>query len=122
MEKERGIESVRESDKKENAGEIKKWIDQKIRNTSVTILLLSKNISKSVWVDREIQKSIEGNNRFVLIDISNDKYDKDFLNKYKIGKKGLNELYKVHHIKDDKNNSEYENVGKWVHDAVDFEQ
>lgn len=122
LEKERGIESVRESDKKENAGEIKKWIDQKIKNTSVTILLLSKNISKSVWVDREIQKSIEGNNRFVLIDISNDKYDKDFLNKYKIGKKGLNELYKVHHIKDDKNNSEYENVGKWVHDAVDFEQ
>lgn len=55
-------------------------------------------MTKSIWVGREIQKSIEENNKFVLIDISSGQYDKDFLSQYKIGSKSLDEIYPIHSV------------------------
>lgn len=118
LEEEQGIDVVREFDKKDDVSEIKHWIDQKIKSTSVTILLLSERISESRWVGREIEKSIEGNNKFVLIDISNGKYDKKFLHKYKIGSKSLDEIYSIYSVNEIDKREGFADVGKWVRDAA----
>ena len=118
LEEEQGIDAVREFDKKNDVREIEQWIDQKIKSTSVTILLLSEEISESRWVGREIEKSIEGNNKFVLIDISKGRYDKKFLHKYKIESKSLDEIYPIYSVNEINKREEFADVGKWVRDAV----
>lgn len=104
--------------KTSDESKIEQWIDKKIKSTSVTILILSKGMTKSIWVGREIQKSIEENNKFVLIDISSGQYDKDFLSQYKIGSKSLDEIYPIHSVENCNEKEGFADVGKWVRDAV----
>ena len=118
LDDEPGINPVKESGKIEDKRKIKQWIDRKIKSTSVTILILSKGMTKSIWVGREIQKSIEENNKFVLVDISSGQYDKDFLSQYKIGSKSLDEIYPIHSVENCNEKEGFADVGKWVRDAV----
>ncbi|WP_371277825.1 TIR domain-containing protein [Dorea sp.] len=113
-----GIQPVKEMEEVSKRKDISTWIDEKIQSTSVTILLLNKEISNSNWVEREINKSIEANNKFVLIDISNNTYDKEFVGKFKIGSKCLNEVYKVHSIQNIEEEGSFGEIGQWVRSVV----
>lgn len=118
LDDEPGINPVKESGKIADKRKIQQWIDRKIKSTSVTILILSKGMTKSRWVGIEIKKSIEENNKFVLIDISSGQYDKDFLSQYKIGSKSLDEIYPIHSVENCNEKEGFADVGKWVRDAV----
>lgn len=75
-------------------------------------------MTKSIWGGREIQKSIDENNKFVLIDISFGQYDKDFLSQYKMGSKSLDEIYPIHSVENSNKKEGFTDVGKWVRDAA----
>jgi len=49
---------------------IKRWIDNQLNGTSVTVVLVGQNTCNSRWVIYEIQKSIEIGNGLLGIDIS----------------------------------------------------
>lgn len=49
---------------------IKKWIDEQLEGTSVTVVLVGAKTCSSRWVKYEIQKSIERGNGLLGIDVS----------------------------------------------------
>lgn len=49
---------------------IKRWIDNQLKGTSVTVVLVGQYTCRSRWVKYEIQKSIEIGNGLLGIDIS----------------------------------------------------
>lgn len=49
---------------------IKRWIDDQLNGTSVTVVLVGQDTCSSRWVKYEIQKSIEIGNGLLGIDIS----------------------------------------------------
>ena len=56
--------------KRQGDAAIKRWIDDQLKGTSVTVVLVGKDTCKSRWVKYEIQKSIEIGNGLLGIDIS----------------------------------------------------
>lgn len=67
--------TVDEEEKKNEASDIKKWIDEKIEGTRATIILFNKKISDSKWIKYEFQKSIENDNCFLFLILQKDKKD-----------------------------------------------
>ena len=61
-----------EFEKVEREGDaaIKKWIDDQLAGTSVTVVLVGANTKKSKWVKYEIDASIARGNGLITIDIS----------------------------------------------------
>lgn len=49
---------------------IKKWINDQLHGTSVTVVLIGATTDKSKWVKYEIEQSIERGNGILTIDIS----------------------------------------------------
>ncbi|UPG11206.1 TIR domain-containing protein [Pseudomonas aeruginosa] len=49
---------------------IKKWINDQLHGTSVTVVLVGATTNKSRWVKYEIEQSIERGNGILSIDIS----------------------------------------------------
>ncbi|MEH6999944.1 MAG: TIR domain-containing protein [Limnobacter sp.] len=49
---------------------IKNWIDEQLKGTTVTIVLVGANTNKSKWVKYEIEQSIARGNGILTIDIS----------------------------------------------------
>ena len=49
---------------------IKKWINDQLHGTSVTVVLIGATTNKSKWVKYEIEQSIERGNGILTIDIS----------------------------------------------------
>lgn len=49
---------------------IKKWINDQLHGTSVTVVLVGATTDKSKWVKYEIEQSIERGNGILTIDIS----------------------------------------------------
>lgn len=49
---------------------IKKWINDQLHGTSVTVVLVGATTNKSKWVEYEIEKSLERGNGILTIDIS----------------------------------------------------
>lgn len=56
--------------KKQGDDAIKKWIDNQLSGTSVTVVLVGEKTCNSKWVKYEIKKSIERGNWILGIDIS----------------------------------------------------
>lgn len=56
--------------KKKGDTAIKNWIDNQLKGTSVTVVLVGKDTCSSRWVKYEIEKSIEIGNGLLGIDIS----------------------------------------------------
>ncbi len=56
--------------KKQGDAAIKRWIDNQLKGTSVTVVLVGKNTCSSKWVKYEIEKSQEIGNGLLGIDIS----------------------------------------------------
>ncbi|MBA1250299.1 MULTISPECIES: TIR domain-containing protein [Pseudomonas] len=50
---------------------IKKWINEQLHGTSVTVVLVGATTDKSKWVKYEIEQSVERGNGILTIDISN---------------------------------------------------
>lgn len=67
---------IQEEKKPNNPDVIKKWVDDQIRKTKFTILLVSKDTFKRQYVSYEIEKSKENGNTFIpiLIDDENNKF------------------------------------------------
>jgi len=56
--------------KKQGDQAIKNWIDNQLKGTSVTVVLVGEKTCNSKWVKYEIEKSIEIGNGLLGIDIS----------------------------------------------------
>ena len=56
--------------KRQGDAAIKRWIDDQLKGTSVTVVLVGQDTCKSRWVKYEIEKSIEIGNGLLGIDIS----------------------------------------------------
>lgn len=56
--------------KKQGDAAIKRWIDNQLEGTSVTVVLVGEKTCSSRWVKYEIEKSIERGNGLLGIDIS----------------------------------------------------
>jgi len=56
--------------KQQGDSAIKRWIDNQLTGTSVTVVLVGQHTCSSRWVKYEIQKSIETGNGLLGIDIS----------------------------------------------------
>ena len=63
---------VQEKTKRKNPESIKKWVDENIKKTKFTILLISQETLKREYVSYEIDKSIEHGNTIIPILIDND--------------------------------------------------
>lgn len=111
--------SVAEEFKKVSSKETRKWIDSKIENTQVTLLLLNENIICSKWIDYEINSSINNGNAFVLVDITNGKFEYSKIEKYKIGTRSIADVYGVYKIHDCNNEEEFNQIVKWIKETIE---
>lgn len=113
--------------KKKGDAAVKKWIDDQLSGTSVTVVLIGAETSSRPYVDYEITQS-HGKNGLVGIYINNLKdqnqrtdimgnnpFDKFYITESDGSKKYLSSLYPTY---DWINNNGYENLGKWVEEAA----
>ena len=56
--------------KRQGDPSIKRWIDEQLKGTSVTVVLVGEKTCDSRWVRYEIEKSIENGNGLLGIDVS----------------------------------------------------
>jgi len=99
--------------KKKGDKAIKTWIDDQLKGTSVTVVLIGEKTCKSKWVQYEIDASIERGNRILAIDVSkiNDLQGKQSKRcDWMIPKNYENYLWN----KDDG----YKNMGDWIEEAA----
>ena len=113
-----------------NKGEdaVKRWIDEQLKNTSVTVVLIGSDTSNRKYVKYELQKSFEKNNDIIGVHIHNQE-DKDGSTSTKgdttFGEIGTdkdgNTLY-YHDVTkgtyDYVNDKGYDNLGKWIENAA----
>ena len=107
---------------------VKRWIDEQLKNTSVTIVLVGSDTSNREYVRYELQKSFEKGNAVIGVHIHNleDRDGKTSSNGDThfgdIGKdKNGNTLYYYNITKgtyDYVNDKGYDNLGKWIEDAA----
>lgn len=101
---------------------IRKWIDDQMKNTSVTVVLIGSETCDREWVRYEIEKSIERGNGVIGIKIHNQKDkdgntceegDTDF---GKVdGENSFEDLFPVYDWDEDNG---YENIGDWIDAAA----
>jgi len=91
---------------------IKNWIDNQLKNTSVTVVLVGAQTCSSEWVEYEIQRSTEIGNGLLGIDISKIK-DLQGNTSERCGKipKGY-DFYLWN------NDNGYDNMGEWIEKAA----
>jgi hypothetical protein len=59
-----------EAVEKQGEKAIQKWIDEQLKGTSVTVVLVGANTNRSKWVKYEVEQSIARGNGLLTIDIS----------------------------------------------------
>lgn len=99
--------------KKKGDKAIKEWIDNQLKGTSVTVVLVGEDTCKSKWVQYEIDESIKKGNGIIAIDISKIKNLKGEDSKrcgWMIPKVYKNYLW-------NKDNG-YKNMGTWIEDSI----
>lgn len=110
--------SLWEKTKTKGEEALKKLIDEGLKGTSVTVVLIGKETSNRKWVKYEITESIKKGNGILGIYINKIK-DKDG----KTDDKGDNpldklKLSKVYPTFDWLSDDGYKNIGKWVEEAA----
>lgn len=114
--------------KKKGDDAIKRWIDNQLDGTSVTVVLIGNETASRKYVNYEIEQSLKKGNGLLAINIHNLK-DKDgwtdskgenpFDTLYKIDENGrripLSQIYKTYDWADDNG---YDNIGEWVERAA----
>lgn len=103
--------------KKKGADAIRKWIDQQMEGTSVTVVLIGANTSESEWVKYEIKKSIDRGNGLMGVYIHNIEDEHG-----KTGVKGQDPFAMLGYNKEIKtydwiNDKGYDNFGHWIEAA-----
>ncbi|MCK9199709.1 MAG: TIR domain-containing protein [Gallionella sp.] len=98
--------------KKQGDAAIKRWIDDQLNGTSVTVVLVGQDTCKSRWVKYEIEKSIEIGNGLLGIDISK---IKDFSGNTSERCGQLPAGYPFYRWNNDDG---YKNMGDWIEKAA----
>lgn len=98
--------------KRQGDAAIKRWIDDQLKGTSVTVVLVGQDTCKSRWVKYEIEKSIEIGNGLLGIDISK---IKDFSGNTSERCGQLPTGYPFYLWN---NNDGYKNMGDWIENAA----
>jgi hypothetical protein len=98
--------------KKQGDAAIKKWIDNQLEGTSVTVILVGEKTCSSRWVKYEIEKSIERGNGLLGIDISK---IKDFQGNTSERCGEIPKGYKFYLWNNDKG---YDKMGEWIEKAA----
>ena len=105
-----------ESVKQRGKGAIQNWIDDQLKGTSVTVVLIGTDTSDREWVEYEIKESFKRGNGLIGIFIHN---VKDLNGK--TAKKGKNPItkYRIRNIKtyDWVRDDGYGNLNQWVENA-----
>jgi len=112
-----------ESLKKQGEEAIKKWIDKQLENTTVTVVLIGYQTSKSKWVNYAIEHSFIGQNGIVAIYIHKlkdnfqkiDSKGENPLNKLQMNNMPLSKIYLTYDWIDDDG---YNNLAKWIEAAA----
>ena len=109
--------------KKKNDSDIEKWIDEQLRGTSVTVVLIGSDTAGKKWINYEIKASHEKGNGMLGIYIHKKKDSKG-----NTSDKGKNPFDSWTFQKGDKvvtypvydwvNDDGYNNMGKWIKDAA----
>lgn len=98
--------------KKQGDAAIKKWIDDQLNGTSVTVILVGSETCKSRWVKYEIDKSKALKHGLLGIDISKIK-DLKGKTSERCGKLPSGYSFYLWN-----NNDGYKNMGTWIEDAA----
>lgn len=101
-----------ESIKRQGDAAIKRWIDNQLNGTSVTVVLVGAKTCSSRWVKYEIEQSIHRGNGLLGIDISKIK-GLDGSTSDRCGQ--IPRGYKFYLWNNDKG---YENIGQWIEEAA----
>ena len=99
--------------KRQGDASIKRWIDNQLEGTSVTVVLVGQHTCSSRWVRYEIDKSIERGNGLLGIDISK---IKDFQGRTS---EWCGELPKGYPFYLWNKHKGYANIGNWIEKAAD---
>ncbi len=101
-----------ESLKRQGDNAIRNWIDNQLKGTSVTVVLVGKKTCSSRWVRYEIEKSEERGNGLLGIDISKIKdLQGDTSERCGI----IPEGYSFYYWNSDEG---YKNIGSWIEKAA----
>ncbi len=103
-----------ESIKKQGDAAVKNWIDNQLRGTSVTVVLVGKETHTRRWVKYEIQKSIELGKGLIGIDISKIKDSNGNIDDGTV----TNPLPAGYDFYLWNKNNAAENMGKWIEKAA----
>ena len=98
--------------KKKGDDAIRAWIDEQLKGTSVTAVLVGEDTCDSKWVKYEIEKSVERGNGLLGIDISKIK-DLNGQTSERCGR--IPSGYRFYLWINDKG---YENLGDWIEKAA----
>ncbi len=113
--------------KKKGDKAIKTWIDEQLKGTSITVILIGNETSEREYVQYEIMKSAEKENGFLGIyihDLENKDKKTDGRGKNPLSqfyfmrdnkKVFLSDIYKTYYWKKDNG---YKNFGKWIEEAA----
>lgn len=99
--------------KRQGDTSIKRWIDNQLEGTSVTVVLVGQHTCSSRWVRYEIDKSIERGNGLLGIDISK---IKDFQGRTS---ERCGEIPKDYPFYLWDKHKGYANIGNWIEEAAD---
>lgn len=116
-----------EEAKRQGDDAIKRWINNSLNNTSVTVVLIGAETANRQWVTYEIQRSFAVGNGMLGIYIHNMK-DKNgltdtkganpFANIYVADSYPRRYLSDIYPVYDWVNNNGYQNLGVWIEEAA----
>lgn len=119
-----------EETKKKGDSEVKKWIDNQMKGTSVTVVLIGKDTHNRKYVKHEIEQSHKNNNAIIGVRIHNLKnqdgqtdskgenpFDKCYIDHYG-KKKRLSDVYDIP-IYDWVEDDGYTNLDQWIESAIE---
>ena len=94
---------------------VKNWIDNQLRNTSVTCVLIGSQTYNSRWVRYEINESISRGNGLLGVYIHRIEDMRGFISPQGMNPLPNSPLYKIY---DWVANNGYENLGDWIEEAA----
>ena len=114
---------VRENEKKKDDEIIKNWVDEEIKKTRITILLISEKTFDRKYVSYELSKSLLNGNTVIpiLIDSEENAFNKDSIN---LVKKKLDKELSGRKLKIRKwfQENGKENILRWLNEALEKEE
>lgn len=112
---------IKENEKKKDAEIIKNWVDEEIKKTKITILLISKETLSREYVSYELVKSLSNGNSIIpiLIDSQENSFNEEDINsiKQKLSSELFNKKLRMRRWFQEKGE---ENVLKWLNEELEI--